>query len=119
MSSRLKQEIVFNALLMAVWRRRPDGEVIVHSDQGVQYTSEQCQGFMKAHQLVSSMIRRGSCYDNAVAESFFALLKRERVNRRVYKTRLEARSDIFDYIERFYNQRKKRKMGIAHQTTLN
>ncbi len=61
----------------------------------------------------------GSCYDNAVAESFFGLLKRERVNRRVYKTRLEARSDIFDYIERFYNQRKKRKMGIAHQTTLN
>jgi len=95
MSSRLKQDIVLNALLMAVWRRRPKQAVIVHSDQGIQYTSD------------SSMSRRGNCYDNAVAESFFHSLKTERIKRRVYTSRDEARADIFHYIEIFYNRKRR------------
>ena len=71
-----------------------------------QYTSEEYQAFLKDHGIVSSMSGVGSCYDNAVAESFFGLLKRERVNRRQYRTRAEARVDVFDYIERFYNRQR-------------
>jgi putative transposase len=77
--------------------------VIVHSDQGSQYTSDDWQKFLKTHNLEPSMSRRGNCYDNAVAESFFQLLKRERIKRRIYKNRDDARRDIFDYIEMFYN----------------
>jgi putative transposase len=68
-----------------------------------QYTGHSWQDFLKAHGLVSSMSRRGSCHDNAVAESFFQLLKRERIKRKIYKTRDDARQDVFDYIEMFYN----------------
>lgn len=107
MCSRLKRNIVLNALLMATWRRRPKNEVIVHSDQGIQYTSEECQRFMKANHLISSMSRRGNCYDNAVAESFFHSLKTERIKRKVYVTREEARRDIFQYIEIFYNRQRR------------
>jgi len=96
-------DLVLKALLMAVWRRRPKGEVLVHSDQGSQYTSEDWQRFLKAHNLTCSMSRRGNCYDNAVAESFFQLLKRERIKRKVYKDRDSARQDVFEYIEMFYN----------------
>ena len=77
------------------------------------------KGFLKDHNITSSMSAVGSCYDNAAAESFFGLLKRERVNCRHYVTRSEARSDIFDYIERFYNQRKMRKLAQTDQTALN
>lgn len=107
MSSRIKKDIVLNALLMAVWRRQPKQPVIVHSDQGVQYTSDECQHFMQAHDLVSSMSRRGNCYDNAVAESFFHSLKTERIKRKVYASREQARSDIFHYIEIFYNRQRR------------
>lgn len=103
MQPRLLTDIVLKALLMAVWRRKPTGEVVVHSDQGSQYTSGDWQKFLKAHNLICSMSRRGNCYDNAVAESFFQLLKRERIKRKTYKTRDMARRDIFDYIEMFYN----------------
>ena len=75
------------------------GEVLVHSDQGSQYTSHGWQDFLKEHGLVCSMSRRGNCHDNAVAESFFQLLKRERIKRKIYATRDAARQDIFDYIE--------------------
>ena len=88
---------------MAVWRRKPKTEVLIHSDQGSQYTSSDWQAFLKSHNLVCSMSRRGNCYDNAVAESFFQLLKRERIKRKTYKNRDEARQDIFNYIEMFYN----------------
>ncbi len=74
--------------------------------QGTQFTEHDWQDFLKAHGLVSSMSRRRNCHDNAVAESFFQLLKRERVKRRVYVTREEAKSDVFNYIEMFYNTRR-------------
>lgn len=107
MQSRITKEIVLNALLMAVWARNPTSKVTVHSDQGSQYTSHDWQLFLKTHGLEGSMSRRGNCYDNAVAESFFQLLKRERIRRKIYTTRDEARSDVFDYIELFYNQRRR------------
>ncbi|EBX9481601.1 IS3 family transposase, partial [Salmonella enterica subsp. houtenae] len=107
MQSRMTKDIVLNALLMAVWRRNPQKQVLVHSDQGSQYTSHEWQSFLKSHGLEGSMSRRGNCHDNAVAESFFQLLKRERIKKKIYGTREEARSDIFDYIEMFYNSRRR------------
>lgn len=92
-----------NALLMAVWRRQPKQTVTLHSDQGSQFSSYDWQDFLKAHNLQASMSRRRNYHDNAVAESFFQLLKRERIWRCVYSTREEARRDVFDYIEMFYN----------------
>ncbi|HHG0781381.1 TPA: IS3 family transposase [Klebsiella pneumoniae] len=113
MQSRMTKDIVLNALLMAVWRRNPQKQVLVHSDQGSQYVSHEWQSFLKSHGLEGSMSRRGNCHDNAVAESFFQLLKRERIKKKVYGTREEARSDIFDYIEMFYNS--KRRHGSSDQ----
>ncbi|EIW8473874.1 IS3 family transposase [Klebsiella pneumoniae] len=113
MQSRMTTDIVLNALLMAVWRRNPQKQVLVHSDQGSQYTSHEWQSFLKSHGLEGSMSRRGNCHDNAVAESFFQLLKRERIKKKIYGTREEARSDIFDYIEMFYNS--KRRHGFSDQ----
>ena len=107
MQSRMDRELALNALLMAVWRRQPTQEVIVHSDQGSQFSSHDWQSFLKTHNLIASMSRRGNCHDNAVAESFFQLLKRERIRRRVYADREEARRDVFDYIELFYNPRRR------------
>ena len=107
MGARMETELVLNALLMAVWHRRPNQQVMIHSDQGSQFNSHEWQTFLKAHNLVASMSRRGNCWDNAVAESFFQLLKRERIRRKVYLTRDDARLDIFDYIEVFYNRNRK------------
>ncbi len=107
MQSRITKELVLNALLMAVWRRKPKSKVMVHSDQGSQYTSNDWQSFLKDNNLEGSMSRRGNCHDNAVAESFFQLLKRERIKRKTYTTREEARTDVFDYIEMFYNARRR------------
>jgi putative transposase len=107
MQSRIKKELVLNALLMAVWRRKPRSLVIVHSDQGSQYTSHDWQAFLDANNLQASMSRRGNCHDNAVAESFFQLLKRERIKRHIYSTRDDARGDVIDYIEMFYNSRRR------------
>ncbi len=107
LQARIKKELVLDALLMAVWRRKPTSSVIVHTDQGSQYTSHDWQKFLKANNLQASLSRRGNCHDNAVAESFFQLLKRERVKRHIYSTRDEARSDIVDYIEMFYNCKRR------------
>ena len=107
MQSRQTTDVVLQALLMAVWRRKPKNEVLIHSDQGSQFTSMDWASFLKHHNLVHSMSRRGNCHDNAVAESFFNLLKRERIRRRVYRSRNEARQDVFDYIEMFYNPKRK------------
>ena len=107
MQPRMDRELALNALLMAVWRRQPQETVMVHSDQGSQYSSYDWQDFLKAHNLQPSMSRRGNCHDNAVAESFFQLLKRERIRRRIYKDREEARRDVFDYIELFYNPKRR------------
>jgi putative transposase len=80
--SRMTTDLALQALLMAVWRRKPDNRVTVHSDQGSQFTSREWQTFLRQHDLEPSMSRRGNCHDNAVAESFFQLLKRERIRRR-------------------------------------
>ncbi|AVP56508.1 IS3 family transposase [Pulveribacter suum] len=115
MGSRIDTSLVLDALLMALWRRRPEDPVTVHSDQGCQFTGHEWQTFLREHNLVSSMSRRGNCHDNAVAESFFQLLKRERVRRQIYATRSDARADIFNYIEMFYNP--KRRHGTAGDTS--
>ena len=107
MHSRIKKELVLNALLMAVWRRKPGSLVTVHSDQGSQYTSHDWQAFLDANNLQASMSRRGNCHDNAVAESFFQLLKRERIKRHIYSTRDDACRDVVDYVELFYNSRRR------------
>jgi len=105
--SRQPTDLVLQALLMAVWRRKPKRTVLIHTDQGPQYTSRDWAAFLRAHNIEHSMSRRGNCHDNAVAESFFNLLKRERIRRRSYKTREQARQDVFDYIEMFYNPKRK------------
>lgn len=107
MQSRMQMDLALSALLMAVWRRKPKSKVTIHSDQGSQFTSHEWQTFLAKHNLEASMSRRGNCHDNAVAESFFQLLKRERVRRKTYATRKSARDDIFDYIEFFYNPKRK------------
>jgi len=107
MKPTLAREGVLDALLMAIWRRKPTKPVIVHSDQGSQYGSDDWQRFCRAHNLQPSMSRRGNCWDNAVAESFFSSLKKERIRKRVYKTRDLARADVFDYIEVFYNRTRR------------
>jgi putative transposase len=101
--STMTRDLVLQALLAAVWKRKPGPGVLVHSDQGCQFTSDDWQSFLKAHRMVPSMSRRGNCHDNAVAESFFSALKKERIKRRIYPTRQAAASDVFDYIEMFYN----------------
>jgi putative transposase len=103
MGSRIDSELAMNALVMACWRRKPQSEVIVHSDQGCQYTSYDWRTMLKGNGLVASMSRRGNCHDNAVAESFFQLLKRERIRKKIYTDRDAGRRDVFDYIELFYN----------------
>ena len=107
MQNRQHTELVLQALLMAVWRRKPRNKVLIHSDQGSQFTSIDWAAFLKQHNLEHSMSRRGNCHDNAVAESFFNLLKRERIRRRMYRTRDDARQDVFDYIEMIYNPKRK------------
>ncbi len=107
MKPTLSRELALDALLMAVWRRKPEGRVIVHSDQGSQFGSDDFKRFCAAHNLEPSMSRRGNCWDNAVAESFFSSLKKERIRKRIYKTREMARADIFDYIEVFYNRSRR------------
>ena len=101
--ARMTSDLVLQALLAAVWKRKPDPGVMGHSDQGSQFTSDDWQSFLKAHHMVPSMSRRGNCHDNAVAESFFSALKKERIKRRIYPNRAAAASDVFDYIEMFYN----------------
>jgi putative transposase len=107
MQRRITTALVMDALTMALWRRRPKEKVVVHSDQGVQYTSTDWRSYLKANNLEASMSRRGNCHDNAVVESFFQLLKRERIKRRIYKTREQAKRDVFDYIELFYNPKRR------------
>jgi putative transposase len=107
MKSTLARALVLDAILMAVWRRRPKERVIIHSDQGSQYGSDDWLRFCREHNLQPSMSRRGNCWDNAVVESFFSSLKKERIKKRIYKTRDLARADIFDYIEVFYNQTRR------------
>ena len=107
MSRWINRHLVIDALSMAIGARQPDHLLIHHSDQGSQYTSDDFRDELGKYGIQCSMSARGNCYDNAVVESFFGLLKRERVNRRRYRTRDEARADIFEYIESFYNRKRR------------
>ena len=109
MGSRMQTSLVLDALTMAVWRRKPRDSVIIHSDQGSQFGSDEFTRWCKDNRLSPSMSRRGNCWDNAVAESFFSNLKSERIKRQIYQTRAQAKSDIFDYIEGFYNRVRRHK----------
>ena len=106
MSSRMTADTVCEALTMAIWHRKPKSGLIVHSDMGSQYASKQYCKILKKHELTGSMSRKGNCWDNSVAESFFSRLKEELVHWRNYQTRWEAKRDILNYITMFYNSQR-------------
>ena len=101
-SATIHREIVLDAVLVAVRSRRPRG-TLIHSDQGTQYGSDAWQRFCKSNHLEPSMSRKGNCWENAVAESFFGSLKKERIKKHIYKNRELATNDISEYFELFYN----------------
>jgi len=103
MSSRMTADLVCNALKMAIWQRKPKRGLIVHSDRGSQYSSHEYRKLLTMYGCIGSMSRKGNCWDNAVAESFFGSLKQERVQWRHYLTRYEAQQDVLNYISMFYN----------------
>ena len=107
MSAGMTAQLVTDALVMAIWRRGKPDALLHHSDRGSQYSSEQFQRLILEHGIVCSMSRSGNVWDNAAMESFFSSLKTERTARKVYRTRDEAKADVFDYIERFYNQKRR------------
>jgi len=107
MKQTMARDIVIDALDMAVWRRKPRQHVLIHSDQGSQYSSEDWLRLCRQHNLWPSMSRRGNCWDNAVAEAFFSNLKKDRIKKRIYKTLEMAKADVFDYIEVFYNRTRR------------
>ena len=102
----IHRELVLDAVLMAVRRRRPRG-TLIHSDQGTQFGCDAWRRFCRSHRLEPSMSRKGNCWDNAVAESFFGSLKKERVKKQIYKTRALAEADIAEYIDTFYNRSRR------------
>ena len=107
MQATMTTQLVTDALVMAIWRRGKPDAVLHHSDRGSQYTSEPFQRFLADQGLACSMSRSGNCWDNAAMESFFSSLKTERTANKTYRTRDEAKADVFDYIERFYNPRRR------------
>lgn len=115
MHHRQDRHMVIRAVEMAIWQRQETTKVILHSDRGCQFTSGDYQRFLKNNALTSSMSAVGHCADNAACEGFFGMLKRERVNHRSYRTRDEARADLFDYIERFHNPRMRRRVAEQDQ----
>jgi putative transposase len=118
MKDRPNQELVNEALMMAVEQRQPKPGLIHHSDQGILYSSGSYLALLKKYGMLRSMSAKGNCYDNAVAESFFSSLKNEIIHHRDYKTRDEARGEIFEYIELFYN-RKRIHQSLNYQTPMN
>lgn len=110
MSNRIDKHLVLDALDMALIRRKPDSEVLHHTDRGSIYASDEYRAKLSAHQLSRSMSRKADCYDNAVAESFFSTLKNELAPGDVFESRERARTEIFNYIEIFYNRQR------IHQT---
>jgi putative transposase len=107
MSAGMTAQLVTDALVMAIWRRGKPDALLHHSDRGSQYTSEQFLRLMADHGVICSMSRSGNVWDNAAMESFFSSLKTERTGRKPYRTRDDAKSDVFDYIERFYNPKRR------------
>lgn len=117
MSERITAKLVNDALMMAIWKRKPARGLMAHSDRGSQYASDLYQQTIKENGFICSMSRKGNCWDNAPSESFFHTLKTELVHHRRYRTREEAKQDIFEYIEVFYN-RQRRHSTIGYQTPL-
>ena len=107
MSAAMAAQLVTDALVMAIWRRGKPDALMHHSDRGSQYTSEQFQRLMADHGVICSMSRSGNVWDNAAMESFFSSLKTERTGQKTYRSRDEAKADVFDYIERFYNPKRR------------
>jgi putative transposase len=107
MSATMTAQLVTDALIMAIRRRGKPDALLHHSDRGSQYTSEQFQRSLTDHGVTCSMSRSGNCWDNAAMESFFSSLKTERTARKTYRTRDDAKADVFDYIERFYNVKRR------------
>src|SRR5437660_7988827 len=107
MSAAMTAQFVTDALVMAIWRRGKPDALLHHSDRGSQYTSEQFQKLLSDHGVVCSMSRSGNVWDNAAMESFFSTLKTERTARKTYRTRDQAKADVFDYIECFYNPKRR------------
>jgi len=106
MDSRMKAQLVNDALLMAIWKRKPNKGLVWHSDRGSQYASDSHRAIIKEHNMTQSMSRKGNCWDNAVSESFFHTLKTELVHQYQFKTRNDAKQAIFEYIEVFYNRER-------------
>jgi putative transposase len=104
MSGNMKAELVNNALLMAIWRRKPSRGLLWHTDRGSQYASDSHRQILQAHGIKQSMSRKGNCWDNAVSESFFHTLKTELIHHVKFKTKEEAQQSVFEYIEVFYNR---------------
>ena len=117
MKDRPNQELVNEALMMAVEQRRPKPGLVHHSDQGILYSSGSYLALLKKYGMLRSMSGKGNCYDNAVAESFFSSLKNEIIHHRDYHNRDEARAEIFEYIELFYN-RKRIHQSLDYQTPM-
>ena len=115
MSDSLQRQLAISALRMAIDTRQPPPGLIHHSDRGSQYANHDYQAWLTNHHLQASMSRRGNCYDNAPMESFFATLKTELVHHRHYVTRAQAKTDIFEYLEVFYN-RSRRHSALAYQS---
>lgn len=113
MSEKMPAELTCDALTMAIKTRKPDEGLLHHSDRGVQYACEQYQSLLTEHEIECSMSRVGNCYDNALKESFWSTLKREAIGGRKFKTRVEARAALFEYIEVFYN-RKRRHSSLGY-----
>jgi len=106
MSKRMKKDLVCDALLMALFKRKFPKDVVMHTDRGSQYCSKKYRAIIKNNKLNGSMSRKGNCWDNAIAESFFHTLKTELIHLSRYTTRADARQSIFKYIEGYYNQRR-------------
>jgi len=115
MSGIQDRHLVLKAVMMACWQRTDREFVVLHSDRGTQFTSSDYQRFLADQRITSSMSGVGHCGDNAAAEGFFGMLKRERVHRRRYLSLVDARSDVFDYIERFHNPRMQRRLDVQDQ----
>jgi len=107
MSSRINAKLVDDALYMAIFKRKPSPGLLLHSDRGSQYASDLYQGSIKKSGFTCSMSRKGNCWDNAPAESFFHTLKTELTHHENYATRAEAKHNIFEYIEVFYNRQRR------------